>query len=76
MASMMLLKIGLNSPVGSIDVLVSTGVLVFLGTSEGREIVEVGTGTERSNTSDLTSKGGNNLVIAVSPALGSGTGAT
>ena len=57
MASIMLLVIVLNYSLGAIIVLVATGVIVKLGTAEGRARVVIGSVPKGFETVDLTSKG-------------------
>ena len=60
----------LNSSVGSTEVLVSSGVGVFLGTVELRARMVVGYGDKGFKAVDLTSKGGERLVRAVLTMVG------
>ena len=63
----------LNSSVGSTEVLVASGVGVFLGTVELRARMVVGYGDKGFKAVDLTSKGGERLVGASSPVVDAGT---
>ena len=59
-----------NASVGSTELLVATGIGVFLGTSEARTIMAVGYGPKGFKKLDLTSKVGESLVRAAPPAVG------
>ena len=74
MASIMLLTVFFNSLVGSIVLLVVTGVVVFLGTAKVIAKVVVGSIPEGSDTVYLTSKRRDCLGGAFPTALGAGTG--
>lgn len=74
MASRMLLMTSFNSSVGSIDILVGTGVGVFLGIEEGIVGLVVGFRTEGYKTVELTSDGGERLGGSIPTMLGTGQG--
>ena len=66
-------KIVLNDSVGSTEILVVSGVGVFLGAEELRARMVFRSVEKKFETVDLTSKVGEQLVRSDSSAVGSGT---
>ena len=71
---MMSLMTVLNASVGSTKVLVVTGNVVFMGTSEGISRLLIGFGPEGIDKVDMKSKVGEHLVGSIPTRVGAGIG--